>query len=280
MERLFTSEMEYKPALMRVMVGIKTNDIKTPYKYIVGGFKSYSDQYLLESPDIVEEGEYYAFIQLDWNNSIINKFSLWALGYGIKLEKADKNEWPNFLIEWIKDFARNEIKEFRTHENDSNIIIKHYLGDRTAGYGFHYYENKSKNSSTLIERVTYTKQEGISLLFKSNKQNNWYVEVKPDCEELLLFKRTEGSCSTNYSYLSYLKHTAKYLAKNCLLNGKRTEILNDQKDEGVYLHLQCKKIYMFLIRIVLISKYINLRINKKTNSAQTNSLFKFENWSH
>ena len=226
---------------MRILVGTKTGNKENPYKYVVGGFKSYSDQYIIESPDIIEEGSYYAFIQLDWNNSLINTFSLWALGYGIKVEEVEHSEWPNFLSEWIKDYARSTVTEYRTSKDDPDIIMKHYLGERTAGYGFHFYENNSKNRSTLAEKLTYTKQVGIKLLFKTNSQQSTFVEVRSMSDHILLFKRTEGSWSTNYSYLSYLKHTAKFLAQLCLNNGEWTEILNaDKKPTGMTFHILCK----------------------------------------
>ena len=59
MPRFFTSEMEYKPALMRILIGSKTEDKKNPYKYIAGGFKSYSTQYSLKSTDKSDNGIYY-----------------------------------------------------------------------------------------------------------------------------------------------------------------------------------------------------------------------------
>ena len=100
---------------------------------------------------------------------------------------------PNFLTECIKDYARSISAECRTPKDDPDIIMKHYLGDCTAGYGFHFYENNSKNRSTLAEKLTYTKQEGIKLLFKTNNKHSTFVEVKPMSDHILLFKRTEGT---------------------------------------------------------------------------------------
>jgi len=76
MERLFPEKLKHKSAYMRILIGRATNDTTSPFKYITGGFQTYSDSYCVESTGVVDKGTYYAYVELDWTNDLINEFAL------------------------------------------------------------------------------------------------------------------------------------------------------------------------------------------------------------
>ena len=221
MTRLFPEKVKYKPAFMRIILGKFTNDPKRPIAYVQGGFKTYSDMIWIETEGLVEKGKYWAYIELDWNNDLINCFSLWALGYKISIAEIDAKEYPSFLKHCIKDYAKYKLEKYRTKDNEPNFKAKNYLGELTAGYGFHYFQNYSENDTTVIDNVKYTQIEGIKFEKDITK---FLVEIPPNTSKIILFKRISNSWSTNYSYNTYLKHTAKYLAKQTLRIGKKCAI--------------------------------------------------------
>lgn len=61
---------------MRVLVGKYTGEASRPIEYVVGGFQTHSDMFSLETPDFIEKGTYYAYIEIDWNNTILNEFGV------------------------------------------------------------------------------------------------------------------------------------------------------------------------------------------------------------
>ena len=157
MERLFPASAKYSPSYMRVMLAQKVDDPKSRFRHITGSFQPHSDLLCLETQDILDEGTYYAYIELDWNTELINKFALCVLGYNIEVKEVNPRECPTFLEDCIKDYAKNKVAQYRSKEAEPDIRVKHYLGEETAGYGFHYYENRSQNDTTMVEGVKYTK---------------------------------------------------------------------------------------------------------------------------
>lgn len=140
------------------------------------------------------------------------------LGYNLKISEVDKSEYPKFLNHCIKDYGKYHVEKFHSKEGEANYKSKFYLGEKTAGYGFHYFENYSLKDTTCIETIKYTQAQGIQF---EKEQLKFVVETIPNTTQLLLFKRVENSCSTNYSYNTYLKHSAKYLANETLKSGKK-----------------------------------------------------------
>lgn len=172
-----------------MMLGKVSKSPGRSLEHIIGGFNIYSDTYTLESETYLDEGIYFAYLQCDWNTDFINSFAFSVLGYNVKIRQARNDEYPNFLKSCIKDFAKHKITDARTKEGDLDISAKHYLGELTAGYGFHYYQNESKIGTTMIETVAYKTKEGIDFEFKCKDPKKFYVELKPDTDQLLLFKR-------------------------------------------------------------------------------------------
>ena len=41
---------------MRILVGTKTGDVARRYKYVAGGFRTYSSHFWIESPDNNQDG--------------------------------------------------------------------------------------------------------------------------------------------------------------------------------------------------------------------------------
>jgi len=189
MSQIMQRFCDFKPSYMRMMLGKVSKSPGRPLEHIIGGFNIYSDTYTLESETYLDEGIYFAYLQCDWNTDFINSFAFSVLGYNVKIRQARNDEYPNFLKSCIKDFAKHKITDARTKEGDLDISAKHYLGELTAGYGFHYYQNKSKVGTTMIETVAYKTKEGIDFEFKCKDPKKFYVELKPDTDQLLLFKR-------------------------------------------------------------------------------------------
>lgn len=166
MKRFFPNKYDYKPSWMRMMLGKVTDNPKRPVEHIMGGFTLFNDDYSLESPQILEKGVYVAYLECDWNTDLINSFTFSVLGYNTKIREAKSDEFPSFLKKCIKDYARTKVEKYRAKEEEPDIKAKHSLGDETAGYGFHYFQNDSKNDTTLVETIQYTKDEGIEFQFK------------------------------------------------------------------------------------------------------------------
>ena len=96
MERLFDSA-DYKPANMRLMVAQKTNKPDSPFKHLFGAFKWTGDNLCMEASEILEKGTYYAYIELDWNNTIITEYTCNIIGYEAKVKEIEHNECKDFF---------------------------------------------------------------------------------------------------------------------------------------------------------------------------------------
>jgi hypothetical protein len=48
-------------------------------------------------------------------------------------------------------------KKVDQNKEEPLITVKYDLGCKTAGYGFHFYENMSPNGTNIIEGMEYTK---------------------------------------------------------------------------------------------------------------------------
>jgi len=194
----------------------------------------------------MEKGTYYLFVQLDWNNSVINEFACNVIGYSVKAEEIPHSEFEGFFMNTLKDYARNKIEKVTINSSDPDLTSKYYLGEETAGYGFYYYSNFSKTGCTVVEKVQFNRKEGIQLLkwervgsnvqlkvVEDKKDSFKYLEVKPNKEKFFLFKRVENGCSTKYSYNTLVKHTSRYLAKLWMKKGKKKKIVNESSPDEV-----------------------------------------------
>lgn len=92
-------KMDYKPAIMRLMVAQETGDPKQPYKHIFGSYRPFGDLLLVESKEILPSGIYYAYAELDWTSPYIDSFTLNAIGYNIKAKEVEHNKFPDFIKE-------------------------------------------------------------------------------------------------------------------------------------------------------------------------------------
>jgi frataxin-like iron-binding protein CyaY len=90
-----------------------------------------------------------------------------------------------------------------------------------------------------------------------------------------LFKRVGPKCSTNYSYSTCLKHTAQYLARLAMSNGKKCQIVNKQNpsDDMWYYYSSHDMGYTFVFEnnseSTTLDEYIFF--DKLENSKLTNS---------
>jgi len=219
MERFF-SKTDYKPAAMRLVVAKETNDPNRPYKHLFGTYRWSRDNLFEESPQFLEKGTYYAWVELDWSNSIFNEYTLNIIGYEVKAKEIKHEECPKFMKYVIKDYARYKTKETRINEDDPDIHCKYYLGEETGGYGFYYYSNQSKLKTSVVEKIKFVKRTGIRLLYTKNQSDYSFFEVRAGKEKLLIFKRVGNGWSTSYNYQTYLKYTPNQLIRLCLKNGK------------------------------------------------------------
>ncbi|CAI2385633.1 unnamed protein product [Moneuplotes crassus] len=247
MKRLFKPE-DYKPGNIRVLIAEKTEDPKSPFKYVIGDYKYDTDILSIDSPMILRKGTYYLYIQLDCEDQLDAQFSCNMIGSDMIVSKVPHSEFGFFLINTLKDYARTKVENSRISPKDAGFVTKFFYSYETAGYGLYLFTNNSQNDSTALEKVTFTKLEGLKLLETSIRQkgvhispildkdkifSEKYLEVKPGRERFLLVKMIERQCQSEYNYFTHIRYCFNSLIKMCLKDGKKKAISNPSAPKDV-----------------------------------------------
>jgi len=97
-----------------------------------------------------------------------------------KVVKLRKRNYRDFLKKCLLDFAIHQTCSTREIKGDPNITHKYFLNVETAGYGFHFYQNRSKNQATLHEYLQYTENDGVILLYNQHNLDQFWSTVMPN----------------------------------------------------------------------------------------------------
>lgn len=193
--------------MVRVMLAQKTSDPKSPFNHLAGCFSAQDESVSIETPKVVGEGEFYLYVELDWENTVINTFTCNIIGYGVKAEELPHSEFGSFFRSTLKNFARNKLSWTTINKKDPGCRFKFYLGEETAGYGFYYSVNFSKTGCTIYDKFKFTKKKGVQLLDITNvggtmvlvpitdekKDSGKTLELKPKKAKFIIFKRVGNS---------------------------------------------------------------------------------------
>ena len=96
------------------------------------------------------------------------------------------------------------------------MTTHYYLGKEIAGYGYHFYENKSENDAILHAKLLYKVNEGVDLIYNNGSSSEVWTKVRSCKGKLLLIKAIESTWNTSYSYSYKFEYPKRYLTKQAL----------------------------------------------------------------
>jgi hypothetical protein len=201
---LFPRSLRYKIARTHFMVG-KLLKGKEKVKFVCANYSNIDQNVSIKPKGTFKPGEYWAYIQCDWNHPNINQFVFSILcEEEIKYEVID-NPGNFFLRDCLKSYAKNNIKKFRSPKKGRGMEIKHETGNNTAGFGFYYYENNNESGARLFEKIKFTKAQGIEFLYNQPKDDYYIVDIPPGKSEILITKKVAKLTKVKFTHVTIAK---------------------------------------------------------------------------
>ena len=154
-----------------------------------------------------------------------DKFSVWIMADElVYMEKADHKWWPNFVQNWVIDYARSHPELYKTNEEDPDYQFWRLLNNEIGGYGFHYYQNHSKLGNTVYEKLVYKKTEGIEFISQIDPIGDNVFKIDPGSDYAVTFKDIGKKLQTSYSFGTKFIYLKKHLINKAINEGKREEV--------------------------------------------------------
>ena len=216
--RLFPKTLNYTPSFMRVILAKKkqTGELK----HIAGTFEMNYERCYVVTNEELEAGSYYIYVEMDQLTGE-DKFSVLIMADELtNMQEADHNRWPNFIENWIKDYARSHPELYKAIKEDPNYNYFKTLSDDIGGYYFHYFQNYSKIGTIVYERLKYTNFEGLRFVTKFDQTEDNIFVINPGYEQFVImktvYKRITAKCLRDREVI----YNTKYLINKVIDEGK------------------------------------------------------------
>ena len=189
------------------------------------------------------------------------------------------------------DLARTKVENRRSVEGEPDITIKYSYETLSGGYCFHYYNNNSKNNTTIYDYVSHTNLNNMKLLYKTidNSPGDALFIIKPGEEKLFAIKMTDRPYQTPYTHLTLKRYSRTYLKKLTLENGQKSSIIPNEGDaECIYRYVYSHnfgRVFAFVnnhetLKVDVLIKFpiiTNLELTSNDlNVSKNRNLWKFE----
>ena len=240
-QRWARRQQEYEPSFVRMLLSrILAEDEDDcedfPLQYIEG--KCWKDEDTTIEWDWVP-GKYLAFIEIHWfddkqfNDLVFRTYSK----ISPKIEEINKDEYPNFLKDTMKSWARSS-SVVKTYEEkgEPDIFRCFSITESKAEYGFLYYENNSAGT-VLREIVKFGELEHLKIM-PPYGGDSVEVKVNPGENEIVLLNRDDRGWSFNSTYYTTLIKPVSETLKIIKEKGKRHQIeyKEDKYDVNYYVY--------------------------------------------
>lgn len=203
-----------------------------------------------------EPGEYLIFTELDKNKcDSPTVVSMYSSG-NVTLEKLDNKDYPQILEKIYISCAKIQNLVFKFSNDGAPNCLK-YSNTSSEGYTYIYIENNEEDT-TLIEKVNYTKFEGLKLL-EPFSGTSYHVKVGPGKRQIVLIKQLELSgYNLIFSYHSNFQFGEKSLLALTKSKGKKKH----RKDPKLNIDLEIN-VYTYKHSLGLCYYYENKTLDRK-----------------
>lgn len=173
----------------------------------------------------LEKGEYFVFIEIDWNESTEDtEFCATCYGASRTFYLRDEKTLfaKNDLLRMMLASKAEQLLDGATVQDFSDKgapEIKKYKGFGEEGYGFIHVTNESKEA-TFTEKVNYKTFKGLQMV-KPQQGQGYEISVGPGQSKTVLIKCSPEGYSMSSSSSTAIELGGKQLKDLCRQNGKK-----------------------------------------------------------